>query len=437
MNATTKPWKYEDQLGAVAGPVAALRLGVRLQPAGGAGDKVFPSTTAGGMYAREERRLGGRVVATVLLDSVQSQANRLEQALLRAHDEGRVGFPLLAVDFSSIPEVGRITSLDAPHRIADAVFRDSLLDDVPFRSSELGLAYEAATINNATSLYRACPTALIFGTWDSAGPRGGGGHKFARALVSEIVGVDVVEGVRTSSRIDPSGITNLPLYQDKDMDGQYTVDEAQAARDEKGKPRRYEVKGKPRKTSEINLGNVTPDLVRASKDAKVPRSNVTIVRAGAVLPGGVTMDHAIQTTTLSLPGLRRLRFPDAGGRSTPARDRAGHVVLAALALVAITLRREQGYDLRSRCLLVPEGEAPFEAVTGAGAGQTTRFTLDAAGAIALLSRAVEVAEEAKLSWTSTTQVLQPSPGLVGLIKKSREILAAGAGDDEDVTGEAP
>jgi CRISPR-associated protein Csb1 len=429
--AAEHPWGCEQLREALAGSAAAIRVRSRLQPAGGPGSKVFPSTTAGGQYAREDRRLDGRVAPTVLLDSVQSQANRFEQALLQAHDDGRIAFPLMAVDFSAIPEVGRITTLDAPHRIADAIFRDSTLDGVPFRASRSGQDYEAATVRNATALYRTCPTALIFGTWDSAGSRGGGGHKFARVLVSEIVAIDVIEGVRTSSRIDPTGITNLPLYQDKA--GLYTADEGEAARDEKGKPRRYTVKDKkgkdkPKKTSEINLGNVTPDLVRASKDAMVPRSSVVIVRAGAVLPGGVTMDHALQTTVLSLPALRRLRFPDDRGQSSPGRDRAGQVVLAALALAAIALQREQGYDLRSRCLLVPEDEGPFELVSGPG--PHARFGLDADQATGVLARAVEAAEKVGLSWIKETQQLQPSPGLVGLIRKSREV-AEVATEDED------
>jgi CRISPR-associated protein Csb1 len=44
---------------AVAG-AAALRCRCRLQPAGVEGDKVFPPTFAGAVYAVEERRIPGR-----------------------------------------------------------------------------------------------------------------------------------------------------------------------------------------------------------------------------------------------------------------------------------------------------------------------------------------------------------------------------------------
>lgn len=58
--------------GAVAGQAAAFRCRRRLQPAGGVGDKVFPPTFAGAVYAIEQRRVSGRdaPVSCVLLDSV-------------------------------------------------------------------------------------------------------------------------------------------------------------------------------------------------------------------------------------------------------------------------------------------------------------------------------------------------------------------------------
>src|SRR3954463_5971256 len=90
---------------AVAGGAAAIRCITRLQPAGGDGDKVFPPTYATGdkaptRYAFEERRINGEVVRTVLLDSVASQANRIEEALEAAWEEERLSFPVISVDFS-------------------------------------------------------------------------------------------------------------------------------------------------------------------------------------------------------------------------------------------------------------------------------------------------------------------------------------------------
>ena len=41
----------------VAGTTAAIRIVTELQPAGGPGDKLFPPTYAGGVYAIEQRRV--------------------------------------------------------------------------------------------------------------------------------------------------------------------------------------------------------------------------------------------------------------------------------------------------------------------------------------------------------------------------------------------
>ena len=82
----------------VAGDTVAIRGTAKLEPAGGPGDKVFPPTHSVGdradtRYAFEQRRIDGKEVTCVLLDSVQSQANRMEEALHLL--SGRVGVNLL------------------------------------------------------------------------------------------------------------------------------------------------------------------------------------------------------------------------------------------------------------------------------------------------------------------------------------------------------
>jgi CRISPR-associated protein Csb1 len=135
---------YQQLHAAVAGNAAAFRIVTRLAPVGGAGDKVFPPTykhpdADRAMYAFEERRINGREVRTVLLDSAASQANRLEEALLRAVERGDCDIPVLSV---TIPRTGavatRVTALDAPHRVTDAIFRDSNLNGKRFHDSPVG-----------------------------------------------------------------------------------------------------------------------------------------------------------------------------------------------------------------------------------------------------------------------------------------------------------
>src|SRR5690554_5855641 len=66
---------------AVGGRAVAIRARTRLLPAGGAHEKIFPPTYQGGQYALEKRLVDGQPVDVVLLDSVASQANRMELAL--------------------------------------------------------------------------------------------------------------------------------------------------------------------------------------------------------------------------------------------------------------------------------------------------------------------------------------------------------------------
>lgn len=382
-----------DQLQQVVrGTAAAFRSRSRLQPAGGEGDKVFPPTYAGAVYAKEERQIDGKKVPCVLLDSVQAQANRLEEALQRALDSGVLkGIPVLNVDFTGLgllDEIGRVSSLEAPHRIADAILRDSLYEEQPFRKSELGKSLDQASLQNATPLYRLCPTALIFGLWDSTGPKGGLGAKFQRALVSEIIGVNAEIGVKTSSRIDPLGMRAAAKVV-KNADGSYDL-AGEKAKDGVS-------------PAEVNHGNIPPDITKPG---------------GA---GGATIDYAEQTVVLSLPALRKLRFP-VDGKTTPERDAAARTVLAALALTAATLAAESGFDLRSRCLLWPTDVMKWELLETPGKAPT-EITLTSKEAIKLLEDAVGAAEKLGLVWQKEPVKLTPSPNLVALLKRSQDIAA--------------
>jgi CRISPR-associated protein Csb1 len=185
---------------------AALRRRQRLQPVGGNGDKIFPPTyppsedmkrllgdrNAPPRHIFERRRVDGSEIWCVLLDSVQSQANRLEEALLAALRERTIELPYVTVDFAGqeLAGIGEITSLDAPHRVYDAILRDSQLGGESFMKSPVGLCLAAATPSNATALLEASPTALLFGAWHSTGEGGGLGAKFPRCLVSEIVAIN-------------------------------------------------------------------------------------------------------------------------------------------------------------------------------------------------------------------------------------------------------
>jgi CRISPR-associated protein Csb1 len=383
----------------LAGDTVAIRGTATLEPAGGPGDKIFPPThavddrnkTQGAKYAFETRRIGGQGVTCVLIDSVQSQANRMEEALQALWADKEIALPVVSVDFSSVaPDVGRVTSLTAPHRIADAILRDSLFKDSDqlFRLSDIGKSF--------------------------TDPKGGLGAKFQRALVSEIVGINAAPGSKTSSRIDPlNTLKKAADIYEADGDERWTTEIEKAKKyekDDESKPPKYKkgdpIKfGKEGKPSEVNHGNVTPSIDE--------------------IAGGVTIDEAKHTVVLSIAALRRLGF--AAGASE------ARTVLAALGLLAVLAAESRGHDLRSRCLLVPKKGCALKLEAVGRRGETTPLELDLAAAIRLYNDAVAALPPSvkfeKAAGEATAE-LMPSPKLAYLVAESRRLAAAAAEGDE-------
>ena len=408
---------YSELRDGVAGDVVGVRCRNVLEPLGGAADKIFPPTysvadAATTRYATEQRRtpLNGAVVPSVVLDSVASQANRFELALLDAVRRGDLHVPVTSVDFRQVPDLAgldRISDYEAPHRIFDALLRDSYDGEHLFRDGPIGTSITEAKPGNAAAIYHHSPHTLVFGGWDSTGPRGGLGAKYERAITSEIVAVDIQTGAKTGSRLDPTGIQRQagPLY--ATPDGTWTLNEKEAALDDKTKkPKLLGGDGRP---SQANLGNVAPSIdVRA---------------------GGITAQQIVGTTVLSFIQLRRLRFPVGPDRTaldgSARRDAelAARTALAALGLAASALAFEEGFDLRSRCVLVTTAPSTFEAV--ARGGNVTPFDLASADALALVAEAAERASSAGMPWRDHELLLRPSERLADLIHRSHKLAAVG------------
>ena len=379
----------------------AIRRIRKLHPIGGEGSYVSPPTYLNdkndkkkAVHIFETRRLGGQDVQCVLLDSVQSQANRLEEAVSKSNS---IQTPNVYVDFTEcdgIGDLGKISSLEAPHRIFDAIIRDSQWKKKDFLDSEIGKDVGNSTIKNASALFRYSPTTLIFGGWNSTGDRGGNGPRFQRCIVSEIIGVSVptvVNNQETTSRskkptskIDPLEIEKVDIWQSKKQKHLWSNDQ-QSTDYAKKKP------------SEVNHGNIAP----------------------GILDLGVTMDYALQTTTITLAGLRRLSFPDDKHHIDPERDLAAWTVLGALALCAVTEHDKNGYSLRSRCDLYPDKTdgGQFEIITNDG--KITREDITHDDATVLLQDAVKGAKKHGLPWDTEPKRLLPQEKLVRLIKRSR------------------
>ena len=407
----------DSLLSAVSGDVVAIRCRTRLQPAGGTGEKVFPPTYGGGgqdtKYAWETREADGKEVITVLLDSVASQANRAELALLDAYTKDAIRFPLPYIDFTGtdvIREFDRLTVLETPHRIADAIFRDSLLGDQAFRQSDIGKSITDATPRNATALYRFAPSSLLFGVWDSTGPKGGLGSKFQRAYVSEIVGHNAKFGTNVGSRLDPLKIGLLPpdkpIYNHHDESQIWTLkkDEAQLEKDKPKLADRRSGEGKAGQPSKINHGNVMP-----SRDTAA---------------GGITMDYAEQTSVLSIATLRKLRFDDC----TSDQENAARSVLAALGIVAMRHVWNSDFDLRSRCLLIPERKPTVELLRRDGTIESDVVDFAQDTTDRLLAEASRYASEQGIGWEEDEIVLQPAPKLLDLMRASQAVWKSEGGE---------
>jgi CRISPR-associated protein Csb1 len=375
---------------------SAVRVTARLAPVGGPVDKVFPPTYEGGKYHIEDRNINDEIVKVVVLDSVQSQGNRIEESLAAAHDIGEIELPLFKV---TLPGYEPVTTLTAPHRVYDAIFRDSELNGKPFQKSDVGQRLVNSRVSNATALYEYSPTVLFLGAWDSHGGAGVKSAKIPRALTSEIIGLNAVNGDRSSSRVDPLGIEkgNRTIY--KHPTDSWTFSKEAAVKDDKGKPVPFGKEGKAGKPSSIGHGNVTPTISQV---------------------GGTTISEAVQTTVLSFVQLRRLRFPDTSGQTTIERNVAGRAVIAALALSSIALQLENGYDLRSRCFLQPIATPKFEFM-GPTNSDVEQFELTKDLAFDTFNALREQAAQLGLPWRSDVIELTPSNKLLELVRSSEQL----------------
>lgn len=270
---------------------------------------VFPSTYAEvGHLCSPVREDGSHEY--VLIDSTQSWANRLEEVA-----DDLDGLPRLEVDVAG----QTLSAYKLPHRVYDATLRDSELEGIPFRKTELGQALTSARPDNATALLRHAPSVLLFGGWDSFAGIKVGAAKWPAALSGQILGFDATLARKAGLRSDPLGITldQFRAYKAADPAQFWTMDESKAAKDDKGKPI-------PLKPSEVGHGNILAELVH--RGAWVKRIELR--------------------NALSLTRLRRYHFPVDGKVSAEA-DHAARTLLVSLSVLLLAERLERGLDLRA------------------------------------------------------------------------------------------
>jgi CRISPR-associated protein Csb1 len=379
----------------------ALTIRAQYQPAGGDGRTVMPPT-----YPTSDRDpnraylIGERLVdrerrPAVVLDQEPSQANRVEQALLIARDEGRLTLPIFEMTVETRYGKIRLTSLDFPHRYADAYLRDSLIGGVPFDASQAGQRLREATAGDVRPLYEREPLSLVLGAWDSH--RKGRWPRFPRLYSSSMFGLDPVTWLRRGGRMCPVNLTG-------------SVDDTGAAKD--GKPWKWEAardKGRKHagsKLSEIGHGNIAPNPVH----------------------GGVTISGIDRTATISLSGLDRLRFGDGTPAETAQLARA---TLAALALAGDRLAfGRPSVWLRSGCDLGKATEIIGLELPG---GQIEELPVTAQEALDAYHELRQRAAAAGLMMAADTVTITPYGELEKAIKFAIE---SGSQEDQEATAVA-
>lgn len=308
-----------------------IRIDAELESLGGPGRPVKPAVYEGGRY-QEDRRWASpsdeEPTPVIVIDNIPSQANRLEDALRR--HRVAVGVPELVLDLSDLANLpahlpSRISSLQFPHRNADAYLRDAQLDGVDFVRTDLGRAILAATPESCTPLIAWFPQALLYGFWQSHLGKKRHNTKHARAWVSEIIGW---KPAANDTRV--LGLKGDPLN--------LNTDEALASSPddrlhwEIGTAKLKEIAGgKKDKLSEIGHGQV-PFMGDETAAAAVSFAKVT------------------QRATLSFAQLRRIAL---GPDHAAVADAATRALLVALGLHAHTLAFGRGCALRSGAELRP------------------------------------------------------------------------------------
>ncbi|MBN8508025.1 MAG: type I-U CRISPR-associated protein Cas7 [Burkholderiales bacterium] len=368
MSNDTTLTQYDDLLEDDA-DVAAIVIRERLRPVQGARGVFFPPTFAASGRGKsdyqidwfaprdedrktpEEAAKAGVIANRCTVDSVPSQANRLEVRLLKYSG---TSIPKVTISGSRVGQ-GSIDLLEVGHRVGDAVVRYSKNGDKdgfePFEA-----ALRAYVKGDAAPLAKLAPTSLVFGHWDSrdSATKKSTKSKARRLIRSEIVAFNVQRVTKRSqywSSIDPEVSQELE---------QILKEAKEAAQD--------------------NLESKNPASQLGMTDVPAPES-----------PGGVIAFGPIERTTIiALSGVRALATfkpaTDSGVTEIDAdKTRALRRYLFALALASAA---DPGvWDLREGCILVrvskKEGEktvadpTAFTAVTVKHSGAEDTFAAPA------------------------------------------------------------
>lgn len=374
-----------------------IRIDSSLEPLSGPGGMVKPAVYEGGRYQRDQRWSSpddSEPTQVIVIDNVPSQANRLEEALRRNRESTSI--PELVLDFSGLPHLPAhlprfLSSLQFPHRNADAYLRDAQLDGADFLKTEIGQAIFGATAQTCGPLVAWFPQALLYGFWQSHLGRKRQNTKHARAWVSEIVGWE------------PGATETKVLGLKGDTLNLNTDDTVTSNPDDRTN---WEI-GTSSKTA-----GATSDKLSEIGHGQVPFMGNDAPAAA------VSFARVTQRATVSFAQLRRVGLGDASGA-----DAAVRALLVALGLHAHQLAFGRGFALRSGAELRPRSTT----VTWLGADGDEPIELGGVeSTLALLNSAREHASSAGVpldGWGVPVTRLTPKENLSAAIRKTWPELA--------------
>jgi len=261
----------------------------------------------------------GREHSVCVIDSIPSQANRIEPAFGRItdkHDKPVRLVPNVIVNARIGGEERHVNLLEAGHRGADAIVQLSSLRE------DLTTAIRSRQQGDSGPLAKLAPTSLVFGMWDSRET----GTKVPRLINSIIRAYDVLEHRRSSqfnAAIDYEGAGIVPGKGEK-------------------------------KLSEVGMDDAP----------------ATFQHGGIEARGGICRDASLNLCTLR-------DIVSTGVQETLALQR----YILGLSLVAMTYFDGKTLNLRQGCQLVAAPDKPMTRVLVNADGSETPFEIDRGAAV--------------------------------------------------------
>lgn len=312
----------------VGGPNSLTERTV-LVPAGGEDAIIFPAKYAGPSYVIETRFVDGEPKKTVLIDSKNSQANRLEAVITGAlrDNAGVLGkLPHIVVNYPEAVGKSEFFDTELPHRAFDAHVRIGSVED-----KDRYMEARNSSLDNLLPLFKLSPDTVFFGGWDST--RNKNQLRIPSVFVGEIFGVLADQSDYYANEVHRSGARVDPVAA--------SVTFSKAARDEIVR-------------DSLDLSDKT-----ASNFKKDGKGSTIIV--GAIPPtvdrdalDGVATSKIVRIHVLSFAILRSFRF--GGGRESDVAIRA----LIAAALLRAMAGSNAELNLRANCILDEAAEPVTE-----------------------------------------------------------------------------